>query len=53
MPSDPWDYPEKQGLYDPSNETAACGVGFIVNIDGVSSPKVSQFPTNKFTNNQI
>ncbi|KAA0202510.1 hypothetical protein HAZT_HAZT009284 [Hyalella azteca] len=35
----PWEYPEKQGLYDPSYETAACGVGFVVNIDGESSPK--------------
>ncbi|XP_018022904.1 glutamate synthase [NADH] isoform X2 [Hyalella azteca] len=36
----PWEYPEKQGLYDPSYETAACGVGFVVNIDGESSPKI-------------
>lgn len=37
---EPWDYPPAQGLYDPSRETAACGVGFIVNIDGESSAKV-------------
>lgn len=37
---EPWDYPPAQGLYDPSRETAACGVGFIVNIDGVASAKV-------------
>ena len=36
-----WDYPEAQGLYDPSRETAACGVGFIVNIDGEPSSKVT------------
>ena len=36
-----WDYPPAQGLYDPARETAACGVGFIVNIDGVASAKVS------------
>lgn len=35
-----WDYPPAQGLYDPANETAACGVGFIVHIDGVASSKV-------------
>ena len=35
-----WDYPPAQGLYDPTRETAACGVGFIVNIDGVASAKV-------------
>ena len=27
----------KQGLYDPSNEHDACGVGFIVNIKGRKS----------------
>lgn len=27
-------FPEKQGLYDPSNEHDSCGVGFVVNIDG-------------------
>lgn len=35
-----WEYPPKQGLYDPSFETAACGVGFIVNIDGEASAKI-------------
>jgi glutamate synthase (NADPH/NADH) len=33
-------FPDKQGLYDPANEKDACGVGFIVNIEGVSSNKV-------------
>ncbi|CAF0729763.1 unnamed protein product [Brachionus calyciflorus] len=32
--------PEKIGLYDPSYEKDACGVGFIVNIEGQSSHKV-------------
>jgi glutamate synthase domain-containing protein 1 len=32
--------PKKVGLYDPSFEKDACGVGFIVNIDGVSSNTV-------------
>ncbi|XP_042242518.1 glutamate synthase [NADH], amyloplastic-like isoform X2 [Homarus americanus] len=35
-----WEYPPAQGLYDPSYESAACGVGFVVNIDGVASAKV-------------
>jgi glutamate synthase (NADPH/NADH) len=34
--------PEKVGLYDPSFEKDACGVGFIVNIEGNSSNKVLQ-----------
>ncbi len=29
--------PEKQGLYDPTNEHDACGVGFIANIKGRKS----------------
>jgi glutamate synthase (NADPH/NADH) len=32
--------PNKVGLYDPVNEKDACGVGFIVSIDGISSRKV-------------
>lgn len=34
--------PEKVGLYDPAFEKDACGVGFIVNIEGVCSNKVLQ-----------
>ncbi|MCU0652425.1 MAG: glutamate synthase large subunit [Candidatus Omnitrophica bacterium] len=30
-------YPEKQGLYDPSFEHDACGVGFVCQIKGVAS----------------
>ena len=26
--------PSKQGLYDPVNEHDACGIGFVVNING-------------------
>ncbi len=26
--------PQQQGLYDPANEHDACGVGFLVNLDG-------------------
>lgn len=37
----PWEAPGKQGLYDPQNEHEACGVGFIVAIDGKRSHKVS------------
>lgn len=35
-----WEPPVKQGLYDPQNEHEACGVGFIVAIDGKRSHKV-------------
>jgi glutamate synthase (NADPH/NADH) large chain len=27
-------YPEKTGLYDPSNEKDSCGVGFVADIKG-------------------
>ena len=33
---------ERIGLYDPAYEKDACGVGFIVSIEGVSSNKVLQ-----------
>src|SRR5436309_12638183 len=29
--------PSKQGLYDPANEHDACGIGFVVNINGDKS----------------
>ncbi|KAJ2887731.1 glutamate synthase [NADH] [Coemansia asiatica] len=32
--------PAKQGLYDPSNERDACGVGFIINIKGKPSHSI-------------
>ena len=32
--------PHRVGLYDPSQEKDACGVGFIVSIDGINSRKV-------------
>lgn len=35
-----WEGPPAQGLYDPINEHEACGVGFIVAIDGKRSHKV-------------
>lgn len=35
-----WQAPGAQGLYDPQNEHEACGVGFIVAIDGKPSHKV-------------
>ncbi|ODN06304.1 Glutamate synthase [NADH], amyloplastic [Orchesella cincta] len=35
-----WEYPEKDGLYDPALEKDACGVGFIVSIEGVPSHKI-------------
>lgn len=38
---DPWTGPPKDGLYDPQLEKEACGVGFIVAIDGKRSNKVT------------
>lgn len=35
-----WQGPPKQGLYDPQFEKEACGVGFIVAIDGRRSHKI-------------
>lgn len=35
-----WEPPRAQGLYDPQNEHEACGVGFIVAIDGKRNHKV-------------
>lgn len=32
--------PKKQGLYDPQNEHDACGIGFVVNIDGTRSHQI-------------
>jgi glutamate synthase domain-containing protein 2/glutamate synthase domain-containing protein 1/glutamate synthase domain-containing protein 3 len=32
--------PAAQGLYDPSNERDACGVGFVVNMHGKKSPQI-------------
>lgn len=37
---EPWQGPPKQGLYDPSLEKEACGVGFIAAIDGRRSHKI-------------
>ena len=34
--------PPAQGLYNPDFESDACGVGFIVNIKGIPSHKVSK-----------
>lgn len=33
-------YPPKQAMYDPAFEKEACGVGFVVSIDGIHSNKV-------------
>ncbi|CAG2053616.1 unnamed protein product [Timema podura] len=40
MFEDSWSLPRKDGLYDPVLEKEACGVGFIVSIDGVRSHKI-------------
>lgn len=37
-----WDAPAAQGLYDPQNEHEACGVGFIVSIEGKANHKVRE-----------
>src|SRR3984957_19112459 len=34
--------PEKQGLYDPSHEHDACGMGFVVNLDGRKTHEIVQ-----------
>ena len=34
--------PQKQGLYDPTNEHDSCGVGFVVNIAGAPSNDIIQ-----------
>ena len=33
-------HPDKVGLYDFANEHDACGVGFVVNINGVRSHQI-------------
>jgi glutamate synthase (NADPH/NADH) large chain/glutamate synthase (ferredoxin) len=38
--SSPSAYPSKQGLYDPSMEHDACGVGFIANMHGKASYEI-------------
>lgn len=40
MSQEAWSYPAKDGLYDPECERDACGVGFIVAIDGRRSHKI-------------
>uniref|UniRef100_A0AAG5D446 Glutamate synthase [NADH] n=1 Tax=Anopheles atroparvus TaxID=41427 RepID=A0AAG5D446_ANOAO len=35
-----WETPAAQGLYDPQNEHEACGVGFIVSIEGKPNHKI-------------
>ncbi len=34
------DRPAKQGLYDPAFEHDACGIGFVVNIEGIRSHRI-------------
>lgn len=45
-----WEAPPKQGLYDPQNEHEACGVGFVVAIDGKRSHKVIKQTNQPFPN---
>lgn len=35
-----YERPEAQGLFDPSHERDACGVGFIANLKGEKSHRV-------------
>ena len=32
--------PQRQGLYDPQFEHDACGIGFVVNVDGRRSHEI-------------
>lgn len=38
--TDCYGFPKEVGLYSPDFERSACGVGFIVNIDGARDNKV-------------
>lgn len=40
-PWEQWNGPSENGLYNPELEKDACGVGFIVSIEGTPSHKVS------------
>ena len=40
MKVDKYGMPVAQGLYDPWYERDACGVGYVVSIDGIKSHKV-------------
>ncbi len=42
--------PEKQGLYSPSNERDACGVGFVAHIKGKKSHDIVQKGLELLTN---
>lgn len=41
MKVDEYKRPVRQGLYDPALEKDACGVGYVVSIDGIPSNKAS------------
>ena len=42
--------PAKQGLYNPSNERDACGVGFVAHIKGKKSHEIVQKGLELLTN---
>ena len=42
--------PERQGLYDPANEHDACGVGFVVDINGRQSHEIVRMGLQVLTN---
>ncbi|MCD7035418.1 glutamate synthase large subunit [Metabacillus sp. GX 13764] len=43
-------FPKSQGLYDPSQEHEACGIGMIANIDGTKSHAIVQNAINILSN---
>lgn len=42
--------PAKQGLYDPQNEHDACGIGFVVNINGFRTHQIVRQALNILVN---
>ncbi len=44
----PWQAPPADGLYHPALEKEACGVGFVVSIDGARSNKVPSLSLHSF-----
>lgn len=45
--------PPKRGLYNPENEREACGVGFIVSIDGIHTHKVRKMSKVGFKEHRV
>ena len=45
----PWQFPRKQGLYDPTREHDACGVGFIAHLARVVAGRRGADPESSYT----